>query len=365
MKRGLSVRHCLWPLSVLLIALGVCGCKSSFLAPRTGEYFQTTRMGPGNSFCAYGLPLFVGAGCLMSGGPAVVLGIPLVAVGIPVAGVGFVADVCVVSPMVDLVCLPYDLCQSNHGFYIRIVDENGRPLPGVTVKGTVNHGFHMDADISGTTDEFGELYVNRLSFEDFRINFWSAERAGKRNSGFQKQEDLKADQDGRYVFQFTLAKANPGGWNAKANGSREDLLAFLSGKWSADAESRKWLQHGFDCSSANDLSRHWIALRSSGAVDYCAPEWYSHWSGKRDIEVKSYSWKLEKNIESDLRGSAEPEAWTWRVRINCTEDGKDPVESDYFIGEDESGIYLSPGPFKSSKEDYGGKVVLKFRKVKE
>ena len=186
-------------------ALALCGCKSSFLAPRTGEYFQTTRMGPGNSVCAYGLPFIAGAGCLMSGGPAVVLGIPLVAVGIPVAGVGFVADVCVASPIVDLICLPYDLCQSNHGFYIRIVDENGLPVPGATVEGTLNHGFHMDADISGTTDELGELYVSRLSFENFRIRFWLAEHADKCGSGFQRQEDLKADQDGRYVFQFTLA----------------------------------------------------------------------------------------------------------------------------------------------------------------
>ena len=141
----------------------------------------------------------------MSGGPAVVLGIPLVAVGIPVGGVGFVADVCVASPLVDLACLPYDLCRPNHGFYIRIVDENGRPLPGVKVEGVLKHGFEMKADISGTTDESGELYVSRLSFENFWIRFWSEEHADKCGSGSQMQEDLKADQDGRYVFQFTLA----------------------------------------------------------------------------------------------------------------------------------------------------------------
>ena len=162
MKKDSGVKTWLYPMLAMTTALALCGCKSSFLAPRTGEYFQTTRMGPGNSVCAYGLPLIAGAGCLMSGGPAVVLGIPLVAVGIPVAGVGF-----------------------------------------------------------------------------------------------------------------------------------------------------------------------------------------------------------EKNIESVVHGTDEPESWTWRVRINCAEDGKCPAESDYFIGEDESGVYLSPGPFKSPKEDYGGKAVLKFRKAKE
>ena len=208
MKKDSGVKTWLYPMLAMTTALALCGCKSSFLAPRTGEYFQTTRMGPGNSACAYMLPLTAGGGCLMSE-DLVVLGIPLVAVGIPVAGVGVVADVCVASPIVDLVCLPYDLCQPSHGFYIRIVDENGRPVSGATVEGTLTHGFDMNADISGTTDELGELYVSRLSFENFWIRFWLAEHADKCGSGFQRQEDLKADQDGRYVFQFTLAdKAN-------------------------------------------------------------------------------------------------------------------------------------------------------------
>ena len=106
LRKEFGVKTCRCSLSVLLLVLALCGCKSSFLAPRTGEVFQTTRMGPGNSACAYMLPLTVGGGCLMSEGLAV-LGIPLVAVGIPVAGVGVVADVCVASPIVDLVCLPY------------------------------------------------------------------------------------------------------------------------------------------------------------------------------------------------------------------------------------------------------------------
>lgn len=202
MKKGFCAKNWLCPLSVLLIAFGACGCKSSFLAPRTGEIFQTTRMGPGVSAYAYLLPLTAGGGCLMSGDLAV-LGVPLVVVGIPVAGVGFVADVCVASPLVDLVCLPYDLCRPNHGFYIRIVDENGRPLSRVTVEGVVKHGFEMEADISGTTDESGELYVGRLSFENFRVRFWPTEHPDKCGSGFQRQEDLKTAHDGRYVFQFT------------------------------------------------------------------------------------------------------------------------------------------------------------------
>ena len=79
LRKEFGVKTCRCSLSVLLLVLALCGCKSSFLAPRTGEVFQTTRMGPGNSACAYMLPLTVGV----------------------------VADVCVASPIVDLVCLPY------------------------------------------------------------------------------------------------------------------------------------------------------------------------------------------------------------------------------------------------------------------
>ena len=363
MKKDFGVKTWLYPMPVLMIALALCGCKSSFLAPRTGEYFQTTRMGPGNSVCAYGLPLIAGAGCLMSGTPLAILGVPLCVVGVPVAGVGFVADVCMVSPLVDLLCLPYDLCQPNHGFFIRIVDEEGCPVSDVTVKGTLNHGFHMDADIGGITDEVGEIYVNRLSFENFKIKSWSEDRAGWWDSRFKRSDALKLAQDGRYVFQFTLDKANPGGWKAKTDGTYEELLAFLPGKWSADAESRKWLQHGFACPVANDLSKHWLELRPSGSVDLCAPEWYRHYSGNSEMEVKSHSWKLERK-EPDMEFD-HPEFWRWRVRIHCADAGKYPIESDYLLGEDELGVYLSPGPFKTLGVDYDGKAVLKFRKVRD
>ena len=125
MKKDSGVKTWLYPMLAMTTALALCGCKSSFLAPRTGEYFQTTRMGPGNSVCAYGLPLIAGAGCLMSGTPLAILGVPLCVVGVPVAGVGFVADVCMVSPLVDLLCLPYDLCQPNHGFFRGFVHKCG------------------------------------------------------------------------------------------------------------------------------------------------------------------------------------------------------------------------------------------------
>ena len=62
--------------SLLALTLGVCGCKSSAFAPRTGEYFQATRMGPGVGCYAYALPVMVGGGCIEKGGPLFLVGIP-------------------------------------------------------------------------------------------------------------------------------------------------------------------------------------------------------------------------------------------------------------------------------------------------
>ena len=55
--------------------------------------------------------------------------------GLPLALPAYIVDECVMSPLTDIVCLPYDLCQPNHGFYIRIVDEDGKPVPNMRVSG--------------------------------------------------------------------------------------------------------------------------------------------------------------------------------------------------------------------------------------
>ena len=63
-------------------------------------------------------------------------------------------------------------------------------------------------------------------------------------------------------------------------------------------------------------------------------------------------------MEKDFRET--PSVWTWRVRL--AEEGSDRYAGyyDFFLGEDEKGIYLSPRPFKSEAN-----AVLKFRKVSE
>ena len=332
---------------LLALTLGVCGCKSSAFAPRTGEYFQATRMGPGVGCYAYSLPVMVGGGCIEKGGPLFLLGIPLFVAGLPIAGAGFLADVCVVSPAIDLVCLPYDACQPNHGFYIRIVDEDGKPLPYVRIKGTVIHGLEMDAKISGLTNAEGEFYVSRLSFERCWFSAHVYDRPDWWGDRMIEMENAKPGADGRYVFTFTMIKTTPGEWRAKSDGTREDLLQkVLPGKWSADSESRAWLQSEKEDASAEDSSQHWIDLRPSGGAHN------NHWKNC------DCSWKLERRDEVEKDWQVTPSVWTWRARLTRATDSNYP--DDYYLGEDEKGVYLSPGPFRT-----GGKAVLKFRKASE
>ena len=317
--KGVSPRLIPWQSSLfvplLALTLGVCGCKSSAFAPRTGEYFQATRMGPGVGCYAYALPVMVGGGCI------------------------------VVSPAIDLVCLPYDACQPNHGFYIRIVDEDGKPLTGVRIKGTVIHGLEMDAEISGWTNAAGEFYVSRLSFERCWFSAHVYDRPDWWGDRMIEMENAKPGADGRYVFTFPLIKTTPGGWLAKFDCTREDLLQkVLPGKWSADSESRVWLQSAKEDASAEDPSQHWIDLRPSGGAHN------NHWKNC------DCSWKLERKDEVEKDWHDTPSVWTWRARLTRADDYPD----DYYLGEDEKGVYLSPGPFRTEN-----KAVLKFRKVSE
>ena len=112
---------------IAIVALLVSGgCQSmkenGMLSPRSGELFQTTRMGPGKateSCC------MLTAWGLFAASEGHSLGYLVALAGLPLALPAYIVDACVLSPLTDIVCLPYDLCQPNHGFYIRIVDLRG------------------------------------------------------------------------------------------------------------------------------------------------------------------------------------------------------------------------------------------------
>ncbi len=353
----------------LALMMALTGCKTGMFAPRTGELFQTTRMGPGLCAGVFGAPLGLGIwGAQKSGYEWMIV---FVVPGLPLAAVGFVADVCVISPLVDIVCLPYDLCQPYHGCYLRIVDEDGQPVQGAKIYGHFDLGGKA---FSGTTDAAGEFKITRL--HDVKGYFWAS--CDNHASWFQCSHfntvNAKAEPDGKIVFQFTLSKMNPGGWKAKKEISREELQKLLPGKWSADKESRRWLMDGFNCSFANDPERHCFILDASGSAVAYVPYGYMFYFGGKDkskLGPRYSSWSIQRN--GDVAGGKDdpcrnepPAEWVWRIRFAENADANvfPGWSSGYYLGEDEKGIYLSPGPF-SSDESLSEKLSLKYRKVKE
>ena len=359
----------------LTLVMALTGCKTGMFAPRTGQLFQTTRMCPGPGSFVYTAPLMVWVwGVQKRGGEWT---IPIGIVGLPIAAAGFVVDECVVSPLVDLVCLPYDLCQPKRSFYIRVVDEFGKPISGVKVWGRLEKADYYwmgEEKFKETTDAAGEISLDGTF--PIKGHCWAScpDYASWWNHKKFKTVEVKPGSDGRIVIQFVLPKANPGGWKAKKDISREEVLKLLPGKWSADHESRVWLQHGFNCRYANDLDRHCFTLEASGKVDSHVPHEYEFYFGARhdDWDPRIYSvWTLEGKDDVDeakARRNHErlPSGWLWRVHLS--DGSKNTICSDsYYLGEDEKGLYLSPGPFSEWKSlsDLSEKLSLKYRKVKE
>ena len=372
----------------LALMVALTGCKTGMFAPRTGELFQTTRNGPGLCADVFGAPLGLGIwGAQKSGYEWMIV---FVVPGLPLAAVGFVADVCVISPLVDIVCLPYDLCQPYHGCYLRIVDEDGRPVQGAQIHAKIHGDVDLGGNVfSGTTDAAGEFKINRL--HDVNGYFWAScdNHASWFHCSHFNTVNAKTEPDGKIVFQFTLSKMNPGGWKAKKDISREELQKLVPGKWSADKESRRWLMDGFNCSFANDPERHCFTLDASGsAVAYVPfPFGYRSYFGGKDkskLEPPYSSWSIQRNGdgavgEDNFLHNEPPAEWVWRIRLAKNSDANkfSGESSGYYLGEDEKGIYLSPGPFSSnenlsespgplsSNESLSEKLSIKYRKVKE
>ena len=349
--------------------LCLAGCKSGMLAPRSGELFQTTRMGPGEAtiVCSY-----VTLGGLVAASEGHPVGLLFAVVGLPFAVPAFVLDECVVSPLTDLVCLPYDLCQPNHGFYIRIVDEDGRPVTNMKIKGSVKNRedyavLFGESSFDGETDAAGEFYVSRL----FNLggNF-RASAPGYMPWFFPrniKLDGVKPEADGRVVLQYVVKKSDLGGWKAKKDITREEILSILPGKWSADSETRKLLAEELSWPSADDADKHCFTIDPSGSVVSRVPEYYASayceddpWRDGNKFAI----WKLDRKGESKLGWSwhaKEQEGWLWAVRL-AKDDGEYCPQDEYYLGEDEKGLYLSPGfhcIFICPE------IALKFRKLAE
>ena len=241
------------------------------------------------------------------------------------------------------------------------------------MQGAKIHG-HFDLvgkAFSGTTDAVGEFKINRL--HDVKGHFWAS--CDNHASWYQGRDfdvaNAKAESDGKIVFQYTLSKMNPGGWKAKKDISREELQKLIPGKWSADKESRRWLMDGFNCSFANDPGRYCLTLDESGSAVAYVPFGYRFGKDKSKLGPRYSSWSIQRNGnvtggKDDSYRNEPPAEWVWRIRLAENSDEKTfpGWSGDYYLGEDEKGIYLSPGPF-SSAERLSEKLSIKYRKVGE
>ncbi len=356
-----------------LLALGVAGQtgiargeglwpNDGMLAPRSGEIFQTTRMGVGKGAEAFSFLMDGGLMAMSGGNPiGILFGIPLVVIGLPIEAAGVVLDEMIVSPLTDLVCLPYDLTLPNHGFYIRIVGEDGKPLPHVKIEGYVKN--RETERFSGETDDAGEFYIDRL--HNLTGSFRATARGYKPwyESRDIKLDLSKKDPDGRIVIEYALQKSGLTGWQEKKGLTRNEVLAILPGKWSADSDTREYLSSELKWPPDRE-DRHCFTLEASGMVVSSVPLCYHKaygekdpWSGGSHFRV----WQLHRKGELEMAwNSKEPMSWSWSVRLSVNK-SEYSGQDEYYLGEDERGIYLAPG----LHEEFVGfpDLALKFRKV--
>lgn len=203
---------------------------ASLFSERSGEIFQATREGPGE----LALGLFY-IGVLI---PPV--GLATVPAGIAVAAV----DELVVSPVVDLCCLPYDLAQPRHGFVLRVRDADGKPVSGASFFANMSTRSHIEDVIRETTDEKGEIFIPKLNHVALKFVTISAdgcydyrEYDGPWHSVYEKQPG----EDGRIVLDFVMKRKIRPVEKVKAAIEIPDSLRWQSAELFFDCEKGDWL----------------------------------------------------------------------------------------------------------------------------
>ena len=373
--------------AVVLLASG--GCQSmkenGMLSPRSGEVFQTTKMGMGVVASSCVFSTLIGWFYVQKGD---LIGLPVAIICSPFAIVAPVLDLGVVSPLTDLACLPYDLSQPQHGFYIRIVDEDGKPIPGVHISGSVENDedSHLlsTTDLSGTTDESGEFYVGRLfrcigSVQTKASGYapWLGSKRillpeNEKCSGGQTAVTNGLPSGERIVLQYAMKRSNVGDWNQKSDLSREEVEKLCVGTWRPDEDACKFIVDDLGLKTGQENpAEHWIELRSDGTAVCHAPGRYykssvsSLYSHELRHFQKPFAWTVERNEASPWRPVSGNAwilmRWTWRACLSVV-DEKEKHRKDvrYYLGEDDKGVYLA-----AECEDYyvPPRCILKFRKV--
>lgn len=374
---------------VALLAAG--GCQSmkenGMLSPRSGELFQTTKMGTGVVASSCVFPTALGWLAMQEGH---LIGLPVAIIFSPFAIVAPVLDLGVVSPLTDLACLPYDLSRPQHGFYIRIVDEDGKPISGVHISGSVENDeddirLLSTTDFSGMTDEAGEFYVGRLfkckgSVEAKAPGY--APWLGSKSIRLPKNEKCSVGQTAvtnaiptgeRIVLQYAMKRSNVGDWNQKSDLSREEVEKLCVGTWRPDEDACKFIVDDLGLKTEpENPAGHWIELHSDGTAVCHAPVRYYKGSVSQRFQSHELShfqdpfkWTVDRT-EASPWGTVSGNAWvfmkwTWRVRLSVVDEQKKHRKvARYYLGKDDKGVYLA-----AECEDYyvRPRCILKFRKV--
>lgn len=131
-----------------LVAFLVFSAINGCTAPRTGVYFQSTKS-DGNDNIWGGLA-YIGIMELPFVLPTIIC--------LPSAWIGYTLDHYVLSPVYDVVNLPYDYYLRSTGPYIKVVDTRGRPIPQAQVNAPIATGIGS-FNFSGETDGRGLFYI--------------------------------------------------------------------------------------------------------------------------------------------------------------------------------------------------------------
>ena len=217
-------------LLVTSITMASIMAQAAINSPRSGEIFQTTREGPG----LYA-PVYVLYGLFTP----VVGWVTLLPAGIAIG----VVDELVVSPAIDLVCLPYDLMQPHHGFTIRVRDAEGEPVKGAKFSAEMETAATwIQGSVCEVTDARGEIYVsklNRVVLKQITIEKDGYYSYGDWNG--RKIDNIKPDAEGRLVLDFVMKRKVRSVEKVKSSFDIPESLRWQSVELLFDCEAGDWL----------------------------------------------------------------------------------------------------------------------------
>ena len=311
----------------------------SLFSDRSGELFQATREGPGE----LSLGLFY-IGLLIPP-----IGLATVPAGIAVGAV----DELVVSPVVDLCCLPYDLVQPRHGFVLRVRDADGNPVPGARLFANMSTRSLIEDVIRETTDENGEILISKLNHVALKFVTISAkgyydyrEYDGPYHRVYEKQ----AGEDGRIVLDFVMKRKIRPVEKVKAAIEIPDPVRWKSAEMFFDCEKGDWLPpygkgntpdlkltKAFEC---KDDQKPQAAYRQTIRIEAVGKgngflrgtcNWYDGMPGTYQIPVPAhfddkpepavYCWQWNGGGSTGTKGFDESIYYCLRLRTRLAEDG--------------------------------------------